>query len=74
MITDALPEWTHDCLRLQRGLQYFRIGDDVNSMEEFISVPGDYTPEWLKNGDSNVGPVRFDVQIKNEDVKFYRNS
>lgn len=74
VITDALPEWTHDCLRLQRGLQYFRIGDDVNSMEEFISVPGDYTPEWLKNGDSNVGPVRFDVQIKNEDVKFYRNS
>lgn len=75
ILTDLLPEWVHDALRLQKILQHFFIenaGD--NSMTEFFAVPGDYIPEWLKNGDSNLAAVRFEVQIKDTDVKFFRMS
>jgi hypothetical protein len=69
LLTDAIDEASLDALAKMRICQRFVI-DGV----EWISLPGDLTPEWLKNGDSILSPVRFDVQQKVEGAKFFRNS
>jgi len=73
LLTDHLPEWTHDCLRLQRNTDHFSIGEPVaNDFIEWYCWPSDYSPEWLKNGDSKLAPVRFELSEKELETKFNR--
>lgn len=73
LLTDAIDETSIDALAKQRICQRFFIGE-IGDMKEWISLPADLVPEWLKNGDSTLAPVRFEIQEKIEGAKFFRNS
>lgn len=73
LLTDHLPEWTHDTLRLQRNTDHFSIGEPTeDDFIEWFAVPSDYTPEWNKSGESKLAPVRFEISEKETEVKFNR--
>lgn len=73
ILTDAIDETSIDALAKQRICQRFYIGED-GSMVQWIPLPSDLVPEWIKNGDSVLAAVRFEVQEKIKGAKFFRNS
>lgn len=73
MLTGLIPEWTHDSLRVQRGMQHFQIGEPLETFTEYFAFEG-YKPSWQGNGQFELAPVRFEIAIKDRDAKFFRNT
>jgi len=73
LLTDHLPEWSLDTLREQRNTDHFSIGEPVDDdFREWYCWPSDFSPEWPKNGESKLAPVRFELSEKEEETKFNR--
>lgn len=75
--TGNISLYAHATIRLQRACQFFAIGEPpLSTAGNFIyyfCMPGDYNPEWNKSMKFKLASARFEVQLRDEDVKFFRN-
>ena len=63
LLIDYAPEKTHDWLRMALACDIIKIGDTYATSKQFVSLDGDYTPEWIDNiGNFPLSQCRVEVQ------------
>jgi len=74
IITEHISESCIDALRMARNCEHFEIGEPTGTFTEWLAISGDLVPIWNKSGESKLAPCSFNVQLKDTDVKFFRNT
>jgi len=74
IITEHISEGCIDALRTQRNCEHFEIGEPTGTFTEWLAISGDLIPKWNAAGESKLASCSFNVQLKDTDVKFFRNT